>query len=233
MNILKKYTLLFFLATLFIIHNAFAVIYTLNHGTPPESTIIPSPHGKILENLEPEQCAIEPFSVIQKYDNLHHEYYPVLQLNKPTTDPIYMHSPTLAYAGIQHFNKHIFCDQYYPNIKYDIMRIGCKNIEKIVNKFTKNEARYHKTHYSFCHGQKREFQVSQDIFTRLYEKFNREKLIDFCFLRIPNKIFDKFLTIDEFISHYKTYILTSSYPHNVFDNHIYANKHILSVNTNS
>ncbi|MCK4651376.1 hypothetical protein KAT08_04345 [Candidatus Babeliales bacterium] len=143
----------------------------------------------------------------------------------------YISSPTIAYSKVQQFNNYLLCDNYWDNIKNKIIYIGTKKLESIINKVINYEKKFYKTHFIFYHGQKREFRILQDIYTKLYETFNKTKLKDFFFLRIPNKNFDKFQIIDEFINHYKYKILNNSYPFNIFDNNKNANQHILSVNT--
>ena len=145
-----------------------------------------------------------------------------LQLNYPLQNSYYTYSPTLAYTSFPDFNQHILQNNYV-NIKNRILDIGPATIEKIINEAISKEIEFCKnTYFVFYHGQRREFQLLQDLYTKLYEIFNDTKLNDFLFLRIPDKEFSKFDNINDFFAIYS--------PYHLFDNNPLVNKHILAVN---
>ena len=173
---------------------------------------------------------VNPITIEKDYNYYNWEWDVNIRLNKAMEPESYYKSPTLAYASVPQFTKYLLCDHYWDNLKDQIVYIGTEYIEPIVNKVIKNTIQYSDNYFTFFHGQRREFRLLQDLYTKLYEIFNKTTLKDFCFIRVPNQKYDTIKTIDDFIDQYQWEMENSSYPDNVFDNNKEANKHILSVN---
>ncbi len=176
------------------------------------------------------EITANPTSITKEFDYSNWEYNVDLNLHYPIMHELYKQSPTLAYASVPQFKKHLLCDEYWDNLKDQIIYIGTEYIEPIINKVIKNTVKYSNDYVPFFHGQRREFRLLQDIYTKLYEIFNETKLDEFCFIRVPNKNFETFKKTEDFITKYELEILNNSYPDSVFDNNKEANQHILSVN---
>lgn len=137
-----------------------------------------------------------------------------------------VNSPTLCYISIPEIKTNILSN----NIRSRIEEIGTENLEKIINEIIAKELELSDEYFVFYHGQKREFLLLQDLYTKLYEFFNQKNLKDFHFIRIPNKKYNKFKTPYDFLFSNKYKISNSSYPWNVFDNDYEIKRHILAVN---
>ena len=138
-------------------------------------------------------------------------------------------TPSVGYAACSDFNDNILQNNYC-NIKDRILEIGTNELESILNSAIALEVLYKDDYHVFYHGQRREFCLLQDLYTKLYEIFEKEKLEDFIFIRVPGKDFSKFADPFEFINCYRDQILTANHPYIIFDNNGEVNKSILAVN---
>jgi hypothetical protein len=143
-----------------------------------------------------------------------------LKFKKPNSKKL--HSQTVSYLSHEALKKDI-----EKSYRKNLSEFDHVFLENLINNAINKELEFHKDCFVFYHGQKLEFMLFQDLFTKLYAIIFNKKLTDFFMLRIPGKKFTRFKTIKRFINHYQK---KGKIKNERIDRKDFAQKMLLSVN---
>ncbi len=136
--------------------------------------------------------------------------------------PKSLHSQTLSYLSHKALQKNL-----EKSYKDNITELGPTFFENLINTAINRELDFQEDYYVFYHGQKLEFMLMQDLFTKLYEVLLKKTLNDFFILRVPNEEFKQFKKIKKFVRHYKK---TGEFDSGRIDHKDFVKTNLLSVN---